>query len=168
MTQEVFVESSTGIFALASKPEVEKSTLVTNQQWSRPQQQLSQPVPDSKTSRGLGWRCFRWEGEEFWHRFPGEAVVQLSFQSRVIGHVNIALPKTLAAVLIRTKEGPILHMQFEQEDAYDLQDFAEFARTNAGDFCAVGSIEPYNNARDKFYELLTFLDQYSKVAGVWR
>jgi hypothetical protein len=113
-------------------------------------------------------RCVRKNGEEFWHRFPGQAVVQLYWQSREIGTVIVDLPNHMIAALIKTKQSSELHMQFEQEDDCDVQDFDAFKRSKSSAFHTTGFIEPYDISRGQLNELLTFLGQYPKTAGVWR
>lgn len=115
-------------------------------------------------------RFIRYEKEYFYHKW-GEVVVQMSVGTRLIGHVKLIgllrpgdSSSPLIASLLRTREGSILGMRFEQEDADDLQEYNLFEHEAS----ARGSIEPYDNAKDEFYRLLAFFNTHSKVACVWR
>ncbi len=101
----------------------------------------------------------------------GEAVVQLRFETRLIGHVKLSgLPIHMVQVLIhkKIKTGPVLEMTFSQEDATVLESYRSFACGNPSEVYGVGAAEPYDNARSGYGDLLIFFNQHSRVAGVWR
>jgi hypothetical protein len=135
---------------------------------SPPNQQISHPMTYSAPQANQ--KCLRY-GDSCLEYKWGELVVQIRLGLRLIGHVKIVgllLPgqdsSPLIASLLRTKTGTVLSMTFDQEDAYNLLDYRSFAY----EVSASGSLEPYDNAKDSFYELLTFLNEHPIVALVWR
>jgi hypothetical protein len=133
-------------------------------------QQVSHAVSQSAPQPHQSLLSIRYGGSYFHYKW-GELVVQIRVGMRVIGHVKIvglARPgqdaSPLIATILRTRESPVLGMTFKQEDAEDLQEYRSFEY----EVSASGSLEPYDNAKESFYELLTFFNINSKVAAVWR
>lgn len=103
--------------------------------------------------------------DQFFHYKRGELVVQMSLGTRLIGHVKVVgLSEFLAKAILRTKDSLVLGMTFAQEDANNLKEY----RSIELEVSATGSLEPYDNAKDEFYELLTFFNTHSKAVAVWR
>lgn len=179
-TQEVFVESIDGDLERQPEPaaafmspsrSTPGSAGLEGRRTEPPlHQQISHSVSQSAPQPGQSLLSIRYGGSYFYYKW-GELVVQIRVGMRVIGHVKIvglsrpgqdASP--LIAAILRTRESPVLGMTFEQEDADNLQDYRSFEH----EVRASGSLEPYDNAKEPFYELLAFFNIHSKVAAVWR
>ena len=127
-------------------------------------QHISHPMSYSEPRPEQSLFSIRY-GNQFFHYKKGELVVQMSMGTRVIGHVKVVgLSYFLTKAILRTKDSPVLGMTFEQEDANNLKEYRSFQ----SEVPAIGSLEPYDNAKDEFYKLLTFFNTHSKAVAVWQ